>query len=262
MENLVYKVKLSKKYRHVTDSVVEAELEDYKRKNPNWKEYREGLIIRDIRAKLHRIHGSFRLSDKNDKKLKQSLEKKDFLSILKQNRSTRERIDIYPELYEKIFEITGNPSIIVDLGAGLNPVSIPLMNLNKSLVYYSYDINEKENDFLNEFFKKLEINGKSSLLDLTNVENIKALPESDLCFMFKLVDVLEANKKGHKYSEEIIKILADKCKFVVVSFSKLTVSGKKMNFPYRGWIERMLERIGLKFKQLDFDNEVFYVVSK
>jgi len=80
--------------------------------------------------------------------------------------------------------------------------------------------------------------------------------------MFKLVDVIEANKKGHKYSEGIIKILANKCKFVVVSFSKLTVSGKFMNFPYRGWIERMLERINFNFKILDFPNEVFYVVSK
>ena len=99
-------------------------------------------------------------------------------------------------------------------------------------------------------------------IDLSRIENIANLPSADLCLMFKVVDVLESEKKGHKYSEEVIKLLAEKCGFVVFSFATRTVSGRSMNFPQRGWIERMLTRIGLKYKMLEFESEIFYVISK
>ena len=74
-----------------------------------------------------------------------------------------------------------------------------------------------------------------------------------------MTDVLDKGK-GHKTSEEIIKAIP--AKFVVVSFATLTISGKKMNYPRRGWIELMCKRLGYEFKLLEFSNELFYVVMK
>jgi hypothetical protein len=215
--------------------------------------------LKEIKASLHKSHGSFRFKDK---KLEKDLDEKNFENILSKNRSTKERLDEYEEIYKNIFEITGKPSSILDLGAGLNPVSIPFMKLGKNLVYYSYDINDKESKFINEFFKKFNINGESKVLDLTRIENIKRLPKADLCFMFKLVDVLEAEKKGHKYAEEIIQVVLEKVRFVVVSFAKLTVSGDRMTYPQRGWIERMLERIGLEYNRFEINSEIFYIIHE
>ena len=61
-------------------------------------------------------------------------------------------------------------------------------------------------------------------------------------------------------SEKLIENLNSR--FIVVSFSTKTLSGKKMNFPERNWFGRMLMRLGKKFKKINFENEVFYVITK
>ena len=267
-QEIIKAIKSSKKYKAISEEVIKQKTEEYIQKNPRWEQYKEKFILKDIKTILHKAHGSFQVHPKNAKRKSEFLEelRKDpndldiIDEILKTNRSTRERLDIYPKLYDKIFNITEEPKSILDLGAGLNPVSFAYMNLPDSTDYYVYDINEKDSDFLNEFFKIEKINGKSELLDLSRIENIKTLPSCDICLMFKFLDVVE--KKGHKYSEEIIKVLREKCKFLIVSFATRTVSGKSMNFPQRGWIERMLDRIGMDFKRLEFESEIFYVISK
>jgi 16S rRNA (guanine(1405)-N(7))-methyltransferase len=251
---LVSEIKKSKKYKDISEEVIASKVELYlkKNKNPDKK-----IALKDIKASLHKVHGSFRFQDKN---LDSLLEKKDFIGILDKNRSTKERLLDFEAIYDKIFAITGRPRAIMDLGCGLNPCSIPLMKLNYILEYYAYDINKSEINFLNKFFKTFNINGVAQPLDLANIENVKELPEAEVCFMFKLVDILEQD--GHKYSEEMIKVLSEKCDFIVVSFATSTVSGRMMNFPQRGWIERMLTRIEMKFKRIEFRNELFYVIAK
>lgn len=267
---LMKAIKSSKKYKAISEDVIKQKIEEYTKKNPRWQEYKDKHILKEIKRILHKAHGSFQINAGKAKLKQELLEelRKDpddldaIDDILKTNRSTRERLGIYQEVYKKIFDITGEPRSILDLGAGLNPVSFAYMDLNEDPDYYAYDINEKDAEFLNEFFKIEKINGKAESLDLSRAENIANLPNADICLMFKLVDTLEMDKKGHKYSEEIIQTLAQKCEFVVASFATRTVSGKSMNFPQRGWIERMLTRIGMKYRMLEFDSEIFYVISK
>ena len=101
------------------------------------------------------------------------------------------------------------------------------------------------------------LKGKAILLNI-NEKNIRKLPSSDICFLFKILELLE--KKGHKFSELLITNL--RCKYVIVSFSTRTVSNKKMNFPRRGWIERMLKRLNYEFKIIKVPNEIFYLIKK
>lgn len=250
---LIELIKKSKKYKDISEEIIKARVEEYLDKNKNFD---EKIALKEIKTGLHKAHGSFRFQDK---KLDNLLNKKDFISILDSNRSTKERLLEYDSIYEKIFAITGKPKAILDLGCGLNPCSIPLMKLDSILEYYAYDINQAEMNFLNKFFEKFDINASAQTLDLTKLENVKKLPEADICLMWKLVDVLE--KDGHKYSEEIIKTLSKKCRFIAVSFATKTISGKKMMFAERGWIERMLARIGMKFEKLVFESEIFYVIK-
>ncbi len=255
-EGFVKAIKSSKKYKDISEEIIRNKVDEFFKK---YDMSDEKFMLKEIKAALHKLHGSFRFVDK---KLEEDLDKKDFTSILSKNRSTKERLEDYELIYEQIFEITGKPNSILDLGAGLNPVSIPLMKLGKNLIYYSYDINDKESKFINKFFEKFNINGESCILDLTNIENVKSLPSADLCLMFKLIDVLEAEKKGHKYAEEILQVILEKAKFIVVSFAKLTVSGDRMSFPQRGWIERMLERTKLNYNKFEINSEIFYIIKK
>ncbi len=267
IKELISEIKKSKKYRNISEEVIGGNINSYIKKNPH---YDEKLIIKGVKTLLHNIHGSFQVSVKKSKKREEylhELEKnpKDIeliKKILDTNRSTKERLPIYSELYGTIFDITGKPRNIMDLGCGLNPVSFPFMAIYPEH-YYCYDINESDTIFLNKFFKTAKAFGIAETLDLTNIENVKKLPGNiDVCFMFKLLDTLE--KSGHKYSEEIIHVLLEKCKFVVVSFATRTLGGRKMTFAERGWIQRMLARIGMKFQKIDFEEagEIFYIISK
>ena len=270
IQELIKLIKKNKKYASLSSDIISRELEEFKRKNPGIKleDIKSEYIVKEIRTRLHKMHGSFQVKENKKREkyfeeLKNNPRDLDIIDdILRTNKSTDERVEDYPEIYKKIFAITNKPGSIIDLGCGINPVSFVYMDLPINTEYLAYDINDRDEVFLNEFFSLEKINGKANILDTSKVDNIKSLPNSDLCFMFKFLDPIEkAYGKGHKLAEEIIVELRKKVKFIVISFSKLTVSGNPMNFPYRGWMDRMLERLELKTKQFETDNEIFYVIK-
>lgn len=142
----------------------------------------------------------------------------------------------------------------------MNPFSIPLMNLS-SLRYYAYDLSEDEIENLNNFFSWMHeqndsFAGKAGILDIMKFAK---LPQVQVCFLFKMTDVLDMGK-GHKVTELVVKNVP--AEYVVVSFPTHTMSGKKMNVPRRNWMEWMCNRLGYPFTFLEFPTEIFYVVKK
>lgn len=245
---------LKKINRPVKYSFVKKAVEKYLKNNPKQLNLvSKGKIshkfIKDIRKILHDVTGAYKIKKPNKryKLLKKGL----YSKILNTSISTKERN--YGLLYEEIFHITGKPKTILDLGAGINPVS--LYNY-KDIEITALEINKNDVDFVNEYFKKFK--GKSLLFDVNKTEKLKNF-KSDVAFLFKLVDVLDLSK-GHKNAEAVIDSI--KCKWLVVSFATKTLSGKDMNFPYRGWFERLLERKKWKYIKLIKPNEIFYVVEK
>ena len=267
-QELIQTIKQSKKYKHLSEEIIAQKVQEFTKRNPSWQDHKDKFILKEIKALLHKAYGSFQNKELSKREryleeLKKEPNNKGIINkLLRTHNSTRERLEFYSALYNKIFELTNEPKGILDLGCGLNPLSVDYMHLKNNPKYVAIDISSSDKNLINKFFHIKGIFGKAETLDLTKIENIASLPNADICFMFKLVDILEREKKGHKYSEEIVKILIEKCEFLVISFATQTVGGKFMNFPERGWIERMLTRIGLKFKRLDFPNEIFYVVGK
>ena len=93
--------------------------------NPKSKEYKQ--VIKEVRSKLRRSYGLFRV-EKETKNLKELIKNKDYKKILETHSSTKERLPFYDQLYQKLFKITGKPKTILDLGAGINPLSYSYMN--------------------------------------------------------------------------------------------------------------------------------------
>ncbi|MFH1276680.1 MAG: hypothetical protein ABIH82_06230 [Candidatus Woesearchaeota archaeon] len=236
-------------------------------------------VMKEVREQLRRVYGLYRIDVEKEyrkKLVNELIEGKDLVTnvkkILETHSSTKERLTFYSKLYDKIFKITGKPKSIIDLGCGVNPFSIPFMDLNKTnksakitkLNYYAYDISEEEIQALNEFFAYLSKQNKyfwghAKVLDIFTLAEIEHHDNIDICFLLKMTDVLDRGK-GHKVSEEVItKVPA---KYVVVSFSTKTMSGKEMNFPERKWIELMCERLKYKIEKFRFSNEIFYVIKK
>ena len=269
MENIqiLNQVKQNKKYKTLSDELILSEIKEYLNKNNPKKIIKQD--IKHIRSKLHRAYSTYQTTKKNKiqlllNQLKQNPESLDIINkILSSNISTKERLDDYKFIYNKIFQITDKPKSIIDLGCGLNPISFPYMNL-QSLIYYAYDIDEQDIKFLNEFFNimKNKIKGKAEILNLRDFKKISNLPPSDIIFLWKIIDLIDID--NHKPSEELINFLfnKNKAKFIVASFATKTITRKQMNFPKRKWFEFMLKRNNLDFKTFQTKNEIFYIISR
>lgn len=265
IDKFLVEIKKGRKYKTISDEIVLNEIKSYFKSNPNISKL-EKIHIKEIRSKLHYLYSSYLRGKKNKREkllveLRKNPKNKEIIKkILETSVSAKERLEDYEEIYEKIFKIAGRPSSIVDLGCGLNPFSFYFMNL-KELDYYAYDIDEEDVKFLNQYFeimKQYGLRGKAEILDAKNLEKIKNIPDSDLIFMFKLMDLIREKKK--KIIEELIGILMHKTKFLAISFATKTLSGKSMNLPRRTGFELMLKRLNFKFHLIKTRNEIFYVI--
>ena len=269
IQELLQKIKANKKYKSLADEIILKEIKNYLKSYPKANDI---TIIKQVRARLHRLYSSYqtkkkkkrddyleelKIALKNNKSIKEITNK-----LLLSTLSTTERLSDYQYIYSEIFKITGEPNSIADLGAGLSPCSFPFMNLKK-IKYYAYDIDKDDINFLNKYFKimKKEIKGKAAIFDLRDLSKISSLPSTDIVFLFKVIDLIDDKIK---ISERLIKNLfnQDKCKFIVASFATKTLTRKSMNFPKRKGFEKMLTRNNLKFKSFKTPNEIFYVISQ
>ncbi|MEK6935837.1 MAG: hypothetical protein AABW67_03550 [Nanoarchaeota archaeon] len=259
-EKLLQKVKANKKYKTISDEIVLREINNYLKSHLSSRKNKEitEQDIKNIRKNLHRVYSSYQTSKKNKKE--KYLEELDTEKLLSLTLSTKERLNYYEQIYQKIFEITGKPKIIVDLGCGLNPLSIPLMNL-KNINYFAYDIDEEDKNFLNKYFEVMKsrgLNGKAEILDINNKQKLASIPSSDIIFLFKVLDLID-NKKTNK--NELIKFLLTKTKFLVVSFATATLTGRKMQLTIRTGFEEFLKRNNFQFQTIRIPNELFYIIK-
>ncbi|MBS3112442.1 hypothetical protein J4459_04225 [Candidatus Woesearchaeota archaeon] len=197
------------------------------------REYKK--LVKEVRNELNRVYGVFQLGTNLD---------------LKSHKSTKERIEIYPTLYKRIFNLTGKPKSILDLGCGLNPLSY--IYLGNHLKYIASEWNRKDCLLLEEWFKNNKIKGSVIQYDLRK-EN--KFPKVDVVFLFKILGIF----KNHKIDEQIIKSL--KCKYFIVSFATEILKGNKMRYPKQLWFELMLGRLEFNYSKIDFKNESFYIVK-
>lgn len=273
MEKLIEAIKEKRELKNLDEKLIIEFLEKYfakngkvkktleeKNYNPKSKEFK--TIVKEIRKKLREIYGVFIKKDFSKReKLLEELNKDNedeiLTKIMELHQSTKERLPYYREIYEEIFKITGKPKRIIDLACGINPLSYPWMNTDAE--YFASDISEKDMEFLNSFFKKENIKGKAKRIDL--VEEIKEIDneKADICFLFKALDSFEARKKH--ISKKIIENL--KTKWIVISFSKVSIGGNKtIDKNKRNWVRRFLKNEGFEITEFEVPNEVFIIAKK
>lgn len=250
INNLSKDIKEKRELSGLADFVVEDALKSYLRKNKivrdNLSEKERKIIVKEVRDNLRKMAGRFQ-KDSQDYSLS---DKQNMTSILSRHSSTKERLEDYPFLKDKINSL--NVSSILDLGCGINPLALA----SKSVKYYALDINESDLEIVKEYFTLHKISGEVLTYDLRKIDN--SLPKADLGLIFKVFDVIE--KKGHKLAEKVIQVLD--CKFILVSFSTKTLSGRPMNHPQRGWIEQLLKRLNYNYESFKTKNEIFYLIKK
>ncbi|MFA5333064.1 MAG: hypothetical protein WC376_01050 [Candidatus Nanoarchaeia archaeon] len=153
------------------------------------KSLSEKQRIKELKKELYEIHSNYYKNFNYDKAindLKKSASKETYEKLLKIYDSNR--FIVLKDLYEKIFEITGKPKVLIDLACGLNPLTLPWMNLESNCKYYCYDLEQNLIDFLNKYFKIIKKGYKAFLCDaLTTPPKIK----SDIVLLFKSTTCFE-----------------------------------------------------------------------
>lgn len=258
LEEIVEKIRSSRKYRDINERTI---LEIVRIELPKYES--EKRLIKAVKNRLHQIYGAF-LSKEESQKLREliSILEKDCSNIkdiakmiLQLHQSTRERIEIYEELYRRVFSITNRPSSILDLACGLNPFSIPWMNIEGPIEYYAYDIDSVVVESINKF---LAILGYPPLAVIKDVLFEEIEECVDVCFIFKFLPTAERIKRGIS-----IKLLeAINSKFIVVSFPLKSISGKekRMLDNYSRLFEPILQKNHRILERFILGNEIFYIL--
>lgn len=276
---LINEIKSKKELKGLDDAFVLKRLNDSIKHNPLLKDKLKSeknkkhllknkaikQLIKDIRAYLRLAHGMFQTKESNKiSKLLESLKgitdeqgllSKDSLDqhkkILKAHRSTKERLNQYSTIYNKIFQITKEPKSILDLGCGINPISC--IFINHPVKIHSRELSRDDIDHLKTYY---EIAGIKGSIKQTDLLTERKFPKADICFMFKVVDVLENQKRG------VIHNLLDiiDVRHIVISFATKTLGGKTMRTK-RTWFTNTLKHKRLKYETISTENEIFYVIT-
>ena len=281
---LIYEIKQKKQINSLDNNFILQKITDYFKTNGNlrkkleieyFKKYEKitksklfKQIVKDIRNIIGQIYGQFLTNEYLKKQNNLLLNKINFNDIieinnlLKYHKSSRERINFYNEVYTKIFDFY-KPKKIVDLACGLNPLSYDLIKqkLNYFPEYFAIDLNKKDMDFLNLFFKQNNIIGFAKNYDLVELdfledENFK---NSDIVFLFKALDSLEEIKKN--ISKDLLLKLPQK--YIVVSFPTRSLkSNIKFNNTNKGWLRKLIEDNGWNYLTFEIENEFFFMIKK
>jgi 16S rRNA (guanine(1405)-N(7))-methyltransferase len=171
--------------------------------------------------------------------------------------STKERIVIMEEFYKFIFNVTGKPKSVIDVACGLNPLTLPWMNLEKTAQYFAYDIDENTIDFINKYLK---LTGLKSMALVQDVIVQPPMVEADVALLLKTIPCLEQQEKG--CSIRLIEAL--RAKQMVVSFPVKSIGGRSKGMPanYERILYDLIRGKGWQVTKLLFETELVFVIYK
>ncbi len=249
----------SRRYRHIAPTLIARLTAEEIPKSKNTAE-----AEKRTKRRLHQIFGAYATPLPYDKLITQLQAaqtnpnefKQTCATILRQHASTAERLPDLENFYAPIFQITGHPNSILDLACGLNPLTIPWMNLPPTTTYLAADIDTEMTRFLDGFLQLSPIKGHAITNDL-----IAAPPanSTDIAFLFKTLPCLQ-----HQ-TDELLPIL-DKIQanWLIISFPTRSLGNrnKGMTATYRAFLQNLINPRPWKTQELLLPSELIYVVRK
>lgn len=170
--------------------------------------------------------------------------------------STRERLPIMEEFYQRIFEVTGKPKTIMDIACGLNPMAIPWMGLDLPLDFYAYDIHQPRISYLNAYFV---LQGLPPYARLQDVAMDLPQERADVALFLKEMPRFERNYKG------LGRTLLDaiQARYLILSFPTIsTHGGRNLTSRYRDFFYQLIDGKPWTATELLFEGEMVFCVKK
>ncbi len=272
LEAIVSAVVSSKKYGSIcTDTIRRiAERESAMVPHGNLK-----AAVKATKRRLHQVYGAFEQDLDYDgayRRLEAAYQaggdagiRAACRDVLGLHSSTHERLAILDRFYPAIFEITGQPESILDLGCGLNPLALPWMGLAPrqgsrqaaSARYIAVDIDADRVRFLNRYL------ALAGFEPLARCQDILVHPPDDaarLALLLKMSPSLERQEQG-----ATLRLLERlKTSFVAVSFAVKSLGGREKGMAehYQQQFLELSEGRQWRVEKLAFETELVFVVER
>jgi 16S rRNA (guanine(1405)-N(7))-methyltransferase len=261
LEKIVTSVTSSKKYRSIcmdtVQRIAERELAHYQ----NLK-----AASKATKRRLHQVYGAFEQEwdyetayEQLERAYEQGSEsdiKAACQQAMEGHSSTRERLPILDHFYEAIFEITGRPSSVLDVGCGLNPLALPWMELPAGARYVALDIDQERVDFLNRY---LSLAGREPLARCQDALSHPPQDSADVALLLKMSPTLERQEKG-----ATLRLIGQlDAPHIVVSYAVKSLGGREKGMleSYETHFRELISGRAWSIEKMVFPTELVLVAS-
>jgi 16S rRNA (guanine(1405)-N(7))-methyltransferase len=270
LDRIVAAVATSKKYRSICADTIRRLAERELASRGTVK-----AAAKATKRRLHQVYGAFEHDFDHEaayQRLRHAYElgsddeiKAACRHVMGQHSSTRERLPILDRFYRNIFAITGQPSLLLDLGCGLNPLALPWMDTVApqgsgqipGIRYVPLDIDTDRVRFLNRY---LALAGLEPLARCQDILSHPPEDAADVALLLKMSPTLERQEPGATLG--LIEQLT--APYVVVSFAVKSLGGRE-----KGMVEHYQQQFlgWLRDRQwpaekLAFDSELVFIVTR
>jgi 16S rRNA (guanine(1405)-N(7))-methyltransferase len=263
LESLVEQIHASPKYRMISPDTIRDLL---RQELPKHRQRKAGIAA--TRKKLHQVAAHY-LGDTDFEAAEESLAaafaagsdeavRQACLAILRSHASSRERLDELPEIYPRIWEMTGGPPpSVLDLACALHPLGWRWMGLPRTALYHAYDLDERVVALVNLYFR---LEGVQPGAVLQDVVCSPPAEEAEVALLLKMYHCLETRRRGAGWEM----IQAVRARQVVVSFPRHNLRGRQreiLDFHAPDLTAHVIAE-GWSWRRLDLQNEAFLIVTK
>jgi 16S rRNA (guanine(1405)-N(7))-methyltransferase len=219
--------------------------------------------VKAVRKKLHNIVAPY-LGDPDYAGLGRELEeavpagrtREVCARILASHASTNERLSILAEFYPRLFALTGPPASILDLACGLNPFSLPWMDLAPTVEYRAYDIHRPRVGLINHFLGLL---GRPPLAEVRDILVSPPETRADLAFFFKEAHRFEQRQHGCNRAFW----LALPVRWLLVSLPPTGLTGRSSLVEgQRRLVHQTIAGLDWPVTEIAFQNELVFCIDK
>ena len=179
------------------------------------------------------------------------------LMIMRHHASTRERLPILESFYATTLASLGPVRSVLDLACGLNPLTLPWMQIAPDARYYACDIYTDMIAFLNGFFAHADIRGQARICDLA-----AGAPDErvDLALVLKALPPLDQQAKHA--GRDLLRAL--NARHILVSFPAHSLGGrsKGMAENYEQRFRALADAEGWAIERFVFPTELAFLVRK
>lgn len=254
--DMLAEIKASPKYAPMADETVLHIIREFL---PRYKKRKDAL--KAIKTQLHIIHGAFypdRCHDQAQALIAggQYTDRELSLKLMELHPSTRERLPVLERFYSFLTPYTQGAKTVLDIGCGFHPCALPFMELPRDALYRAGDIDHDTLEVIRAFFQRLQVS-----CDIRIMDAAREAPEetADVAFLFKLIPVLEQQKKGLGY--RLLQSL--RAKHIIATFPVKSLSGREREmeqFYSRQFEQNLPAGLGIVGKEV-IGMELVYIVE-